>query len=90
MKSIEQINKENDTKSLISSFIALIGLGALAKKVNFKRKSIIGLPTVISWLMSIHFARHSLFRATLINILVSERYVMYSTMAALIGRNCFV
>ena len=40
MKSIEQIDTENDTKSLISSFINLIGLAKLTKQVNFKRKSV--------------------------------------------------
>ena len=39
MKSIEQIDQQNETKSLISSFTNLIGLAKLAKKVNFKRKS---------------------------------------------------
>lgn len=63
MKSIKQLDEENDTKSLISSFIKLIGLANLAKKVNFRRKSTVSLSTVIAWLMSVHFARHSLFRA---------------------------
>ena len=63
MKSIKQLDEENDTKSLISSFIKLIGLANLAKKVNFRRKSTVSLSMVIAWLMSVHFARHSLFRA---------------------------
>ncbi|MBS4872758.1 transposase [Lactobacillus kalixensis] len=63
MKSIEQIDQQNETKSLISSFTNLIGLAKLAKKVNFKRKSSISLSMIISWLMSVHFARHSLYRA---------------------------
>ena len=32
MKSITQFNQEKDTKSLISSFTKLIGLGDLSKK----------------------------------------------------------
>lgn len=63
MNSIEQIDTENDTKSLISSFINLIGLAKLTKQVNFKRKSTVSLTMIISWLMSVHFARLSLFRA---------------------------
>ena len=63
MNSIEQIDTENDTKSLISSFIKLIGLAKLTKQVNFKRKSTISLTMIISWLMSVHFTRLSLFRA---------------------------
>lgn len=63
MNSIEQIDTENDTKSLISSFIKLIGLAKLTKQVNFKRKSTVSLTMIISWLMSVHFARLSLFRA---------------------------
>ena len=43
MNSIEQIDTENDTKSLISSFINLIGLAKLTKQVNFKRKSTVSL-----------------------------------------------
>ena len=43
MNSIEQIDTENDTKSLISSFIKLIGLAKLTKQVNFKRKSTVSL-----------------------------------------------
>ncbi|MCT7887362.1 MAG: hypothetical protein N4P73_03490 [Lactobacillus crispatus] len=43
MNSIEQIDTENDTKSLISSFINLIGLTKLTKQVNFKRKSTVSL-----------------------------------------------
>ena len=62
MNSIEQIDTENDTKSLISSFIKLIGLAKLTKQVNFKRKSTISLTMIISWLMSVHFARLSLFK----------------------------
>lgn len=63
MKSIEQIDTENDTKSLISSFIKLIGLPKLTKKVNFKRRSAVSLTMIISWLVLLHFARLSLFRA---------------------------
>lgn len=63
MKSIEQIDTENDTKSLISSFVNLIGLPKLTKKVNFKRRSIISLTMIASWLISVHLARLSLFRA---------------------------
>lgn len=63
MKSIEQIDTENDTKSLISSFVNLIGLPELSKKVNFKRRSVISLTMIVSWLVSVHFARLSLFRA---------------------------
>lgn len=43
MNSIEQIDTENDTKSLISSFINLIGLAKLTKQVNFKHKSTVSL-----------------------------------------------
>ena len=43
MKSIAQFNQEKDTKSLISSFTKLIGLGDLSKKVNFKRHSLVSL-----------------------------------------------
>lgn len=63
MKSIEQIDHENDTKSLISSFVKLIGLPELTKKANFKRRSVISLTMIVSWLASVHFARLSLFRA---------------------------
>lgn len=63
MKSIEQIDTENDTKSLISSFVKLIGLPELSKKVNFKGRSVISLTMIISWLISVPFARLSLFRA---------------------------
>ncbi|KRL87161.1 transposase [Lactobacillus kalixensis DSM 16043] len=63
MKSIEQINQQNDTKSIISSFLNLIGLAKLTKKVNFKRKSTVSLNMVLSWLISVHFARRSLYRA---------------------------
>lgn len=64
MKSIEQIDQQNETKSLISLFTHLIGLGKLAKRVNFKRKSFVSLSMIVSWLISVHFARHSLYRAT--------------------------
>ena len=39
MKSITQIDQEQDTKSLISLFLKLIGLKGLSHRVNFKRKS---------------------------------------------------
>lgn len=62
MNNITQINSEKDTKSLISTFIKLIGLGKLSKKVNFKRKSLVTLVMVIKWLIQSRFARKSLFR----------------------------
>lgn len=89
MKSIEQIDTENDTKSLISSFIKLIGLAKLTKQVNFKRKSTISLTMIISWLMSVHFARLSLFRAKDDKRFLLELLAMYLTMAELTGRNYY-
>ena len=43
MNSIEQIDTENDTKSLISSFINLICHAKLSKQVNIQRKSVVSL-----------------------------------------------
>lgn len=63
MKSITQIQAENDTKNLISSFIKLIGLGQLSKKVNFKRHSTISLTVIITWLFEACFSRRSMYRA---------------------------
>lgn len=63
MKSITQIQAENDTKNLISSFIKLIGLGRLSKKVNFKRHSTISLTIIITWLFETCFSRRSMYRA---------------------------
>ncbi len=63
MKSITQIQAENDTKNLISSFIKLIGLGQLNKKVNFKRHSSISLTVIIAWLLEACFSRCSMYRA---------------------------
>lgn len=63
MKIINHLNYKNDTYNLISQFLRLIGLGKLTTKVNFKRHSICSLSMVISWLMSAHFARRSLYRA---------------------------
>ncbi|AUJ27151.1 hypothetical protein DM473_09245 [Lactobacillus helveticus] len=62
MKSITQFNQEKDTKSLISSFTKLIGLGDLSKKVNFKRHSLVSLLMVITWMIKARFARKSLYR----------------------------
>lgn len=62
MKSIPQIDDEKDTRSLISSFTKLIGLGNLSKKVNFKRHSLIDLVAVIVWMIKARFARKSLLR----------------------------
>ena len=63
MKSITQIQVENDTKSLISSFLHLIGLGQLSKQVNFKRHSAISLTMIIAWLFEARFSRRSFYRA---------------------------
>lgn len=63
MKSIKQLNEENDLKNVITAFTKLIGLAKLSKKVNFKRKSVVSLTAVISWLLATKFARHSLYRA---------------------------
>lgn len=63
MKIINHLDHENDTYSLISKFLHLIGLGKLTSKVNFKRHSNCSLMMIISWLMSAHFARRSLQRA---------------------------
>jgi hypothetical protein len=63
MTSITQIGQEKDVKSLISSFIKLIGLNKLSKKVNFKRKSKFNLLWLFSYLLELRFSRHSLFRA---------------------------
>lgn len=60
MKIINHLDHENDTYSLISKFLHLIGLGKLTSKVNFKRHSNCSLMMIISWLMSAHFARRSL------------------------------
>ena len=62
MKSITQIEHEKDTKSLISSFTKLIGLGVLSKKVNFKRHSLIDLTAILVWMIKARFARKSLVR----------------------------
>lgn len=48
MKSINQIQTEHDTKNLISSFIHLIGLGQLSKRINFKRHSSVSLTNIIT------------------------------------------
>ena len=58
-----QIQAENDTKSLISSFLHLIGLGQLSKQVNFKRHSAISFTMIIAWLFEARFSRRSLYRA---------------------------
>lgn len=63
MKIINHLAPKNDTLSLIHYFLKLIGIGKIARHVNFKRASTITLGAVISWLMSIHFAQRSLFRA---------------------------
>ena len=63
MKSITQIQVENDTKNLISSFVRLIGLGQISQRINFKRHSAISLTMIISWLFEGCFSRHSLYRA---------------------------
>ena len=63
MKSITQIDQEQDTKSLISLFLKLIGLKELSHQVNFKRKSKFGLVWLFSYLLELRFSRHSLFRA---------------------------
>ncbi len=63
MKSITQIQAENDTKSLISSFLHLIGLGQLSKQVNFKWHSAISFTMIIAWLFEARFSRRSLYRA---------------------------
>ena len=63
MKSITQIQAENDTKNLISSFLHLIGLGQLSKQVNFKRHSAISFTMIITWLFEARFSRRSLYRA---------------------------
>ena len=63
MKSITQIQAENDTKSLISSFLHLIGLCQLSKQVNFKRHSAISFTMIITWLFEARFSRRSLYRA---------------------------
>ena len=63
MKSITQIQAENDTKNLISSFIKLIGLGQISKRINFKRRSALPLTAIITWLFEATFSRRSLYRA---------------------------
>lgn len=63
MKSITQIQAENDTKRLIFSFLHLIGLGQLSKQVNFKRHSAISLTMIVAWLFEARFSRRSLYRA---------------------------
>lgn len=63
MKSIKQIDQDNDTNFKISSFLKLIGLGEISRKVNFKRRSFVSLTMILSWLMSNRFTRHSLYRA---------------------------
>ncbi len=63
MKSINQIQAEQDTKNIISAFIHLIGLGRLSKRINFKRHSTIPLTAVITWLFEAIFSRRSLYRA---------------------------
>lgn len=63
MKSINQIQTEHDTKNIISSFIHLIGLGQLSKRINFKRHSSISLTNIITWLFEVTFSQRSLYRA---------------------------
>ena len=63
MKSIAQIDQEQDTKSLISLFLKLIDLKELNHQVNFKRKSKFDLVWLFSCLLELRFSRHSLFRA---------------------------
>ncbi|WP_373842986.1 transposase [Limosilactobacillus sp.] len=63
MKSITQIQAEHDTKNLISSFISVIGLGQLSRRINFKRHSTIPLTAIITWLFEVTFSRRSLYRA---------------------------
>lgn len=63
MKSINHLNVKNDPKFVINDFLKLIGLASLSRKVNFKRKSNISLIALISWLMTVHFSRRSLYRA---------------------------
>ena len=63
MKSINQIQAENDTKKLISSFIRLIGLGQISNRINFKRHSTISLTAIITWLFEVTFSCRSLYRA---------------------------
>lgn len=64
MKSITQIEQEQDTKSLISRFLNLIGLKKLTHQVNFKRKSKFDLVWLFSYLLELRFSRHSIFRAS--------------------------
>ena len=63
MKSIAQIDQEQDIKSLIFLFLKLIGLKKLSHRVNFKRKSKFDLVWLFSYLLELRFSRHSLFRA---------------------------
>lgn len=63
MKSITQIQAKNDTKNLIFSFIKLIGLGQISKRINFKRRSALPLTAIITWLFEATFSRRSLYRA---------------------------
>ncbi|OXC14143.1 hypothetical protein AYP77_08405 [Lactobacillus crispatus] len=65
MKSIAQIDQEQDIKSLIFLFLKLIGLKKLSHRVNFKRKSKFDLVCLFSYLLELRFSCHSLFRAGL-------------------------
>lgn len=53
MKSITQIDQEQDTKSLISLFLKLIGLKELSHQINFKRKSKFNLVWLFSYLLEL-------------------------------------
>ena len=73
MKSIKQLNEENDLKNVITAFTKLIGLAKLSKKVNFKRKSVVSLTAVISWFwqlnsLAIHFTEHRQPRTLLLEL----------------------
>ena len=63
MKSITQTDQEQDAIFLISLFLKLIDLKELSRRVNFKRKSKFNLVWLLSYLLELHFSRHSLFRA---------------------------
>lgn len=63
MKIMNHLDINDKPQTIISQFLKVIGLGKITRHVNFKRRSALPLAAIISWLMTVHFARRSLYRA---------------------------
>lgn len=63
MKIMNHLDINDKPQTIISQFLRVIGLGKITRHVNFKRRSALPLASIISWLMTVHFTRRSLYRA---------------------------